>query len=84
MGVLETETVFKNFIYILENSLNGEFNKYRSIPHSTLQIIKFQTMCTDLKRAILYEKYTVKNTTQYLVDNHSLQQNFLSVIRFRF
>ena len=25
MGVLETETVFKNLMYILENSLNGEF-----------------------------------------------------------
>ena len=28
MGVLETETVFKNFIYILENSLNGELKKH--------------------------------------------------------
>ena len=25
MDVLETETVFKNLMYILENSLNGEF-----------------------------------------------------------
>ena len=26
MAVLEAETVFKNFMYILENSLNGESN----------------------------------------------------------
>ena len=28
MDVLETETVFKNLMYILENSLNGEFFSY--------------------------------------------------------
>lgn len=37
MGVLETETVFKNFIYILENSLNGELKKYSLIFH-TVQV----------------------------------------------
>ena len=27
MRVLETESVFKNFIYILENSLNGKIHE---------------------------------------------------------
>ena len=29
MSVLETESVFKNFIYILENSLNGKEHRIR-------------------------------------------------------
>ena len=30
MEVLETEAVFKNFIYILENSLNGQFGSIKN------------------------------------------------------
>ena len=30
MEVLETEAVFKNFIYILENSLNGQFRSIKN------------------------------------------------------
>ena len=29
MEVLETEAVFKNFVYILENSLNGQFGSIK-------------------------------------------------------
>ena len=30
MAVLEKETVFKNFIYILENSLNGQLKRIKN------------------------------------------------------
>ena len=55
MRVLETESVFKNFIYILENSLNGKIHEvFQEIDTISHIQNKLYTAVLMLVRTVLY------------------------------
>ena len=55
MRVLETESVFKNFIYILENSLNGKIHEvFKEIDTISQMQNKLYAAVLILVRIVLY------------------------------